>query len=101
MRLAAQARRPVATPCALAVHAYPMAEAAEGPLHDLAPLQHEEAVLIRFPLDDTMAHVVDVTPFLTTLGCEGVVEDGQAQAGPVLLAVIEDGHGVTILHVGP
>jgi hypothetical protein len=37
---------------------------------------------------------------LAALGREGAVEDGQAQAGPQLLAVIEGQKRVAILHVG-
>src|SRR5215218_9551193 len=78
----------------------PVAEPAEGSLDDPASLQNDEALLVWVLLDDTMAHAVNVAPLLAALGREGTVQNGQAQAGPGLLAVLESGQRVAILHVG-
>lgn len=66
-----------------------MAKPAEGPFHDPAPLQNDKTFLFRLLLDDAMAHAVEIAPFLAMLGREGTIEDGQAQAGPLLLASIK------------
>lgn len=76
-----------------------MAEPAEGPLHDPAPFQDDEAIVVRQFLDDAVAHAMDEAPFLAALGREGTVEDGQSQAGPRLLAIIESRERVAILQV--
>lgn len=85
---------------ALAQQAAPVAEPAEGALDEPASLQSDEPPLVRALLDDAVAHAVKVAPLLAAPGREGAIADGQAQAGPRLLAVIEGGQRVAILHVG-
>ncbi|MDH6666782.1 UNVERIFIED_ORG: hypothetical protein M2442_002781 [Methylorubrum zatmanii] len=79
----------VETPGALTVQATPVAEPAEGPLHDPTPLQNNEALLIWAFLDEIVAQSVEMTPLPAALGGEGAVEEGQTQAGPSLLTVAQ------------
>lgn len=76
--------------------AAPVAEPAEGALHEPAPLQHDEALLIWVLLNNAVAHAVQMAP----LGGESAVEKGQAQVGPRRLAVIKGRQGVAVLNVG-
>lgn len=77
-----------------------MAEPTEGALHEPAPLQHDEALLIRGLLDNAVTHAVQMAPLSAPIGGESAVEKGQAQAWPRRLAVIEGRQGVAILNVG-
>jgi hypothetical protein len=78
----------------------PAAEPAQGPLDHPAPLEHDEALLIRLLLHHLAAHAVQGAPLLAAMGPEHAVEDRQAQARPLLLAGIQRRQRVAILHVG-
>ena len=75
----------------LAMHAAPVAEPAEGPL--------DEALMISLLLDRVVAHDVEAALLLAALDLESAVEEGQTQAEPHLLAVIEGRQRFATLHV--
>ncbi len=59
---------------ALARQATAVAEPAEGAVDNPAPLQHNEALLIRALLDSVMTYPVQMAPLSAPLGCKGAVQ---------------------------